>query len=69
MDLTSLGALQQQSKKSFNDQKATIKKVLAGKRVNCKQCRDMLVFVSSNDEQRAKVSCKKGCTDIALDIG
>ena len=73
MDLSSLKTLQQNSKRSYNDQKSIIKKVLAGKAVTCNVCQQPVTFTAAADEQSAKVRCAKvgcvkGCTDIELDI-
>ena len=53
--------------KSFNDQKALIKKVLAGREVLCKSCQQAICF-QENDKECAQLRCAKGCTDILLDI-
>ncbi|NMP33317.1 hypothetical protein HII17_17320 [Thalassotalea sp. M1531] len=68
MELSSLAHLQKQSKKSFNDQKTLIKKVLAGKEVKCRHCQQLLQFELKTEAVTAKVYCQKGCTDIELDI-
>ena len=64
--------LGKQSAKSFNDQKALIKKVLAGRIMICEHCKQVIEFYDKkiNKEQvdRAVIRCKKGCTDIELDI-
>lgn len=69
MDLSSFTDLQKQSKKSFNDQKALIKKVLAGRTINCQSCKQPLNFLLAKEKSPAKICCEKGCTDIELDIG
>ncbi|REL32155.1 hypothetical protein [Thalassotalea euphylliae] len=68
MDLSALEALQKNSKRSYNDQKAIIKKVLAGRAVSCKVCHQPIMFNMANQNQPAKVCCAQGCTDIELDI-
>ncbi|REL27837.1 hypothetical protein DXX93_15580 [Thalassotalea euphylliae] len=68
MDLSSLKTLQQNSKRSYNDQKSIIKKVLAGKVITCKACQQPVTFAPAADTRSAKVGCAKGCTDIELDI-
>lgn len=56
------------SAKSFNDQKALIKKVLSGRTVICKHCQQTLFFIEPNEDQPAVIRCQKGCTDIQLDV-
>lgn len=53
---------------SFHKQKALIKKVLAGKTVACNRCKQPLLLVPKNKEGQAYIRCKKGCTDIELDV-
>lgn len=62
MDFSSLN---KQSANTFNKQKALIKKVLAGKPVNCPTCQQPLVIAPQ--EQQLVITCAKGCTDILLD--
>ncbi|MGJ8692169.1 MAG: hypothetical protein ACSHW0_06775 [Thalassotalea sp.] len=59
--------LSKQYAKSFNDQKAIIKKVLAGRIILCQQCQQVITFNEKNKEC-VQVRCSKGCTDILLDI-
>ena len=65
-------ALGKQSAKSFNDQKALIKKVLAGRTMVCEHCKQVIEFydkkVKKEQIEPAVIRCKKGCTDIELDI-
>lgn len=63
-------AFSKQTAKSFNDQKALIKKVLAGRTMLCPTCQQVLTFrhQSEQDDLPAKISCAKGCTDIELDV-
>lgn len=63
-------AFSKQSAKSFNDQKALIKKVLAGRTMLCKSCQQVLIFndKSDKDDIPATIRCAKGCTDIELDV-
>jgi len=69
MDLSALTLLQRNSKKSYNDQKALIKKVLAGKNVLCVHCKQAINFQPADDVSQGVVSCKNGCTNIRLDMG
>lgn len=82
IDLEQFKALSKQSSKSYNDQKALIKKVLAGREMYCKSCKQILEvklpenLPSSNtnsasvenDESAMGIRCAKGCTDISLDF-
>ena len=65
-------ALGKQSAKSFNDQKALIKKVLAGRVMLCEHCKQPIEFCDKKTLKEqvvpAVIRCKKGCTDIELDI-
>jgi len=62
-------AFNKQTAKSFNDQKALIKKVLAGRVVLCDTCKQPLHFLSPSETSVAgRIRCNKGCTDIELDI-
>lgn len=66
--------LGKQSSKSYNDQKAMIKKVLAGRDIYCKSCKQLLVAtlpdsdVEAGDGSQSGIRCVKGCTDISLDF-
>ncbi|QDP00410.1 hypothetical protein [Thalassotalea sp. PS06] len=68
MDLQQLKQLSKQTAKSYNDQKALIKRVLMGKPAKCPDCQQSLQFLASKDDSVAKISCAKGCTDIELDL-
>ncbi|MDN3652085.1 hypothetical protein QWY77_04800 [Thalassotalea ponticola] len=69
IDLSQLTSVSKLTAKSFHDQKALIKKVLLGRRVHCKKCRQLIAFTEKNHNHPAKICCPKGCTDIELDIG
>jgi len=56
------------SAKSFNNQKALIKKVLAGRAINCQQCGTLIHAVLPKDNKVTGLYCDKGCTNIALDF-
>lgn len=58
-------ALNKATANSFHQQKAIIKKVLAGKSVRCPSCKQLLLLKSS--EKQLKIECVKGCTDIQLE--
>ena len=65
-------ALSKQSAKSFNDQKALIKKVLLGRTMLCSTCKQVISFVDKKEKNGevvpAVIQCNKRCTDIELDV-
>ena len=61
--------LTKQSAKSFNDQKALIKKVLAGRIMLCEKCQQPLKFTEYAEANKgAVIACHNACTDIELDV-
>ena len=60
--------LQKKSSDSFFQQKSLIKRVMAGKKVQCQQCGQAIGLTAAKGSEKLNVSCKKGCTDIELDI-
>jgi len=60
--------LKKDSAKSFNEQKALIKKVLAGRDISCQQCGTPIRVVLPEDKKATGLFCAKGCTNIALDF-
>jgi len=68
IDIKQFAALKKSSAASFNDQKALIKKVMAGRKVNCKTCNSELFIVLPEKSDTPGIYCKKGCTDISLDF-
>jgi len=68
IDIKQFEALKKSSSASFNDQKSVIKKVMAGRRIPCKECGETLFVVLPEDTGTPGVYCKKGCTDISLDF-
>ncbi|NMP17728.1 hypothetical protein [Thalassotalea sp. Y01] len=69
IDTSRLKSFSKLTAKSYNDQKALIKKVLLGRPIQCKSCRKEIQFVAKTANSAARVRCKTGCTDIELDIG
>ncbi|EKE73758.1 hypothetical protein [Gallaecimonas xiamenensis] len=59
--------LNKKTAKSFNDQKALIKKVMSGRPMACPQCGKPLVLHPPGSAQPG-IRCAKGCTDIALEF-
>tara|TARA_R110000744_G_scaffold147040_1_gene259981 strand:- start:481 stop:693 length:213 start_codon:yes stop_codon:yes gene_type:complete len=68
MDEQQFSRLKNVSAKSFNDQKALIKKVLAGRDINCQQCGTLIRAILPEDNKATGLYCEKGCTNIALDF-
>ncbi|QFU23623.1 hypothetical protein FM038_016540 [Shewanella eurypsychrophilus] len=64
-------AINKTTAKSFNEQKNLIKRLFKGNTVLCETCKQPLKLVVPTDiKQTGKygVFCKKGCTDIELEI-
>lgn len=64
-------AINKTTAKSFNEQKNLIKRLFKGNTVLCETCKKPLKLVVPTDvKQTGKygVFCKKGCTDIELEI-
>jgi len=68
MDLKQFKAISDRSAKSYHQQKAFIKKVLAGRIDTCPQCKQKLIVILPNESSESGIYCQKKCTDIALDF-
>jgi len=68
MDEQQFKRLKTVSAKSFNDQKALIKKVLAGRDMPCPQCGTMIRVVLPEDKKVTGLYCAQGCTNIAVEF-
>jgi len=68
MDKADFASLEKSSASSFHQQKAMIKKLLLGKKVNCPQCGLPLTVFTPHGQQAPGVRCDKGCTNISLDF-
>lgn len=68
VDLSQFKQLQKESSRSFNDQKALIKKVIAGRQIKCPQCAQILRLATPENSDRPGIRCNNGCTDIELDF-
>ncbi|WP_407644829.1 hypothetical protein [Flocculibacter collagenilyticus] len=53
---------------SFHQQKALIKKVLAGKKVLCPTCKQALHLLPPEKHAQAGIACPKQCTLILLEM-
>lgn len=60
--------LQKKSAQSFTKQKLLIKKLMLGKIIYCEVCGEKLELKLPENSTVAGVFCKKGCTDIQLDM-
>ena len=83
IDIKQFDLLKKKSAKSFNDQKALIKKLMAGREINCPDCGKVLNLhlpqgskstkkgeKNRQEGQNKKTGycCAKGCTDVELDF-
>ncbi|NQY64953.1 MAG: hypothetical protein HRT38_14720 [Alteromonadaceae bacterium] len=74
IDPKQFDSLQKMTSKSFHQQKKLIKNVMAGKKVFCPVCDQLLVLTLPKAGEQSKsnkapgISCAKGCTDIILDF-
>jgi len=68
IDIKQFSELKKNSTKSFNDQKALIKKVMSGRHMQCEICGQPLLLMLPNDSDKPGIYCKKRCTDINLDF-
>ncbi|MGB1197669.1 MAG: hypothetical protein ACPG46_01395 [Thalassotalea sp.] len=68
LDISCLSDISNQKSKSFHQEKHFIKQALNGKVVNCRSCQKKLVLALINQDTQLHLQCKKGCTDILLDI-
>jgi len=68
IDIKQFSQLKKNSTKSFNDQKALIKKVMSGRKINCKICGQPLELILPESSDQPGIYCQKKCTDINLDF-
>ncbi|MCG9722525.1 hypothetical protein [Shewanella sp. Isolate7] len=64
-------AINKSTASSFNEQKNLIKRLFKGNRVDCQTCKQPLQLVVPTEKAQTGhygVFCKKGCTDIELEI-
>ncbi len=60
--------LQKNSHQSYQQQKALIKKVLAGKTVFCEVCKQPLQLRLPEQYEQSGIFCHNGCTEIQLEL-
>lgn len=68
IDIKKFDDLTKTTAKSFNDQKALIKKIMAGRTIPCKTCGTNIKLLLPEQSESPGLYCNKGCTDIALDF-
>jgi len=68
IDIKKFDELKKTSAQSFNQQKAMIKKVMAGRTINCEGCGGAIKLVPPESSENPGLFCGKGCTDIELDL-
>lgn len=68
IDIKQFDELKKTSARSFNQQKAMIKKVMAGRIINCENCGGVIKLVTPGSSENPGLFCGKGCTDILLDF-
>ncbi|BAJ01280.1 hypothetical protein [Shewanella violacea] len=64
-------AINKTTAKSFNAQKNMIKRIFKGNTVLCETCNQPLKLIVPTEKQQTGtygVFCKKGCTDIELEL-
>ena len=77
--MTDFSILNKETSQSFKNQKGFIKRVLTGKSSNCPECGKDIELVlpeqansknasQKNTQKNPGIYCKKGCTDIELDM-
>lgn len=73
IDIKQFAELQKKSKSSFASQRQLMKKVMSGQTVLCSTCQQPLLLLTPKYSATASsenlgIRCKKGCTDIQLDL-
>lgn len=68
MNVVDFSKLNKLTAKSFNDQKALIKKVMAGRSIKCPLCQQPLKLVIPSESSKPGIYCSQGCTNIELDF-
>jgi len=68
IDIKQFSELKKNSAKSFNDQKALIKKIMSGRDIQCEICGQPLFLNLPESSVKPGIYCKNKCTDINLDF-
>jgi len=68
IDIKKFNDIKNKSAKSFNEQKTLIKKVMSGRKVQCKKCGGNINLVLPQESDSPGLYCNKGCTNIILDF-
>ena len=62
--------LNKKARDSFHKQRTILKKLSQGKTLHCEQCGEVLTLdLATSEPGKGVVKCKKGCTDIILELG
>ena len=68
IDIKDFSQLQKKSSRSFNDQKALIKKIIAGREIKCPDCGQNIQHFPPETSEQPGIRCTRRCTDIELDF-
>lgn len=68
IDLSGLNEFSKRKSKTFHQEKKYIKQILNGSNVSCRECLQPLTMRNINNNAQLQLQCKKGCTDILLDV-
>lgn len=68
MPVVDFSKLNKLSAKSFNEQKAMLKKVMLGRLIKCPICQLAISLQPVEVKGQVRVCCPNACTDIELDI-
>ena len=68
IDIKQFDEIKKTSARSFNDQKALIKKIMAGRVIPCDSCGTTIKRVLPEQSETPGVYCDKGCTSIELEF-
>ncbi|MBQ4801059.1 hypothetical protein J8L73_18360 [Pseudoalteromonas sp. MMG006] len=62
--------LNKKASDSFYKQRNMLKQLAQGKTLKCEKCNGVLTLdLATSESGKGLVKCKKGCTDIALELG
>lgn len=68
IDISQFNRLKKQSSDSFHQQKKRMAKVMKGEKVSCEICKQNITMIPASNTTPLQLRCKKGCTDIELDL-
>jgi hypothetical protein len=62
--------INKKASESFHQQRNILKKLAQGRTIKCEVCNMPLnLNLNTNKADKGHVNCKKGCTDIMLELG